>query len=321
MNTQLTQDHITLIDYLEKKAADFELFGLDSIIKDLVFGCLGINDLLESHDSSNNPKAKARNVSGDKQKEIDIISNHILVNLMLKNSFVNLIASEELEVPITLKKEKSHLYNVYLDPLDGSSNIDAKQTVGSIFSIYKNNNLKIQTGKSQISAGYIMYTKPIVLVIAIKNEVHTFNYNSKKAIFTLANKNISLPPKTEFLYANLAKQAKWIKPIKQFTQQFLQDKKSNMRWSGCMVADIHRLLVTGGIFMYPSIMNKKGLAVDKLRLMFEANPMAFIIKNAGGYSSSGIENILDIKPLSTHQKVSVLIGNKEKVKMFEVLIR
>lgn len=300
-----------------QEVKSYQHTGLISIIEDFVASCVEIDSLLQLNDSASTTKEEMKNSSGDYQTAIDVKSNDILSKRLSQNPHVNLIASEEIDKPIIFERANKDLFNVFFDPIDGSGNLISQQIVGSIFSIYENKNLELQPGSMQVAAGYVIYSKPMMLVIAIKNNVFSFTYLQRDRRFSLTHKKIKLPKKSNYLYVNLSNQHKWNALLRNFIKQFFELGNGNMRWSGCMVADIHRLLITGGIFMYPTSY-KKNENLDKLRLMYEANPMAMIIKNAGGYSSCGSEDILDINPLSLHQKIAFFTGDSEKIKGIEM---
>lgn len=292
--------------------------SLNKVIADFLIGCLKIDKILQTNDTLSRSKAKMANTSGDYQTPIDLLANQILVNALSSNSYVSMIASEEMKDPIHIKRLNKDLFNIFFDPLDGSSNLKEQQTVGTIFSIYQDNGITLPKGSKQVVAGYIIYTKPLTLVLAINDKTYAFNYYRERKGFFLAYEQIAMPNQSLILYANLANHEKWANSIQVFTKTFLRKPDANMRWSGCMVADIHRLLVSGGLFMYPTI-HKETESTNKLRLMYEANPMALIIKNAGGYASSGRQDILEIDPQKLHQKIPVFIGDLATVKQIEAI--
>ncbi len=285
---------------------------------------IGSNNILGSADSEN--------VQGETQKKLDIISNEIMQNALLNLSCVAGIASEELEKPILNNNTnfQSSNYLVLFDPLDGSSNIDINAPVGTIFSVLKNQqqnadkineNDFLQAGNQQIMAGYLMYSSSTQLVFTIQNSgVNAFTLNPKTAEFLLNNKNIQIPQDTKEFAINASNQRFWQPQIQEYFAELLAGKNGirqkdfNMRWVAAMVADVHRVLTRGGVFLYPldSKMQQKGLG-GKLRLMYEANPMGLLIKNAGGKAITGYKNILDIVPEKLHQRVPVILGSANEV--------
>lgn len=278
-----------------------------------------INDILGS--------AGSDNVQGEVQKKLDIISNDEFVKYLSKVENVAALISEEVEEIYWLKDEpQPEDLIVYFDPLDGSSNLEVNLSVGSIFSISKigenfdkSNELSIlHAGNKQICAGYTVYGPSTSLVVTTGKGVDGFTYDEKSKQFILSYKQMKVPQETGEYAINTSYYQFWDTPIKRYVDECVagengpRGKKYNMRWTASMVADVHRILVRGGVFMYPKDANNQK-AGGKLRLMYEANPMSFLIEQAGGAASTGYERIMDVTPTSPHQRVAVLLGSKAEI--------
>ncbi|MCL4119254.1 UNVERIFIED_CONTAM: hypothetical protein GTU68_060405 [Idotea baltica] len=220
-------------------------------------------------------------------------------------------------------------YLLVFDPLDGSSNIDVNVSVGTIFSVLRCPTRKdeqadlseeafLQPGKEQVAAGYAIYGPQTMFFLTLGNGVKGFTLDRELGSFVLTYDDIKIPAVTEEFAINMSNQRHWYEPVKRYVNELLEGKEGslkknyNMRWVAAMVADVHRILARGGIFMYPK--DKRDTSKPgKLRLMYEANPMAFIIEQAGGTATNGEERILDIQPTGLHQRVAVFLGSTEEV--------
>jgi fructose-1,6-bisphosphatase I len=298
---------------------------LVSVLNDLMHACIDISkNIQEGALTDSLGQTEQQNIQGETQKLLDVISNNILKEILSANAHVKGIASEEEDTPISC--QNSGQYLVLFDPLDGSSNIDINVTVGTIFSILACNESQkkidatsyLQTGQQQISAGYVLYGPSTMLVLTTGNGTHTFTLNPNSKQFLLVKENISVPKNTQEFAINMSNQRFWTPPIKNYVSDLLLGeegplgKRYNMRWVASMVAEIHRILTRGGIFMYPYDSrepNKPG----KLRLMYEGNPMSMLIEQAGGKASTSSENIMQVTPTQIHQRVSVIMGSANEV--------
>jgi fructose-1,6-bisphosphatase I/sedoheptulose-1,7-bisphosphatase/fructose-1,6-bisphosphatase I len=267
---------------------------------------------------------KTENIQGEVQKKLDVYSNDIFINNLSTLTGICALISEENENPIFLDKSGKGKYIIFFDPLDGSSNIDVNGSVGSIFSVYKitsdnikSNNL-LKQGCEQVVAGYSVYGPSSMLVITLLNGVDCFTLDNLKSDFFLTQSNLVIPQNTNEYSINSSNERFWEPPILRYISECragstgIREKDFNMRWTGSMVADVHRILMRGGIFMYPKdskIPKREG----RLRLMYEANPMALIIEQAGGLASTGRVELLKINPDSFHQRVPVILGAAEEV--------
>ncbi|WP_159990910.1 class 1 fructose-bisphosphatase [Pelistega ratti] len=269
------------------------------------------------------------NVQGEAQKKMDVISNDILLQANEWTGHLAGMASEEMDtiykIPNNYPKGK---YLLLFDPLDGSSNIDVNVSIGTIFSILKapedsfNRELTeadfLQAGSQQVAAGYALYGPQTLLMLTIGHGVVCFTLDKDVGTWLLTQENIQIPTETKEFAINMSNSRHWDTPVQNYIHDCLagttgpRGKDFNMRWVASMVAEVHRILQRGGIFLYPwdkRDPNKAG----KLRLMYEANPMSFLIEQAGGASVDTVNRILDIQPSQLHQRVSVILGSKNEV--------
>ena len=265
------------------------------------------------------------NVQGEVQQKLDVIANDTLIAGLSGCSALAGIASEEMELPIPVGSGEGS-YLVLFDPLDGSSNIDVNVSIGTIFSILKkpipNAPLEttdfLQAGSQQVAAGYVVYGPQTTLVMSLGAGVDLFTLDPITDQFMLTKQGISIPQAAKEFAINMSNSRHWAKPVQRYIEECLagvtgvRQKDFNMRWIASMVADVHRVLMRGGVFMYPWDQrepNKPG----KLRLMYEANPMGFLVEQAGGQAIDGKQRILEIKPTALHQRVSVMLGAAEEI--------
>jgi fructose-1,6-bisphosphatase I len=265
-----------------------------------------------------------KNVSGDVVQKLDLYAHEVFTKILGQGGRFAAFTSEESE-DIVLSPQKGGKYIVHLDPLDGSNNIDVNVSVGTIFSIHKrlimsgqpNLAAVLQPGKNQVCAGYVLYGSSVMLVYTTGRGVHGFTLNPEIGEFLLSHQNIKLPADTSYYSINEGYSPRWTPGIAKFVNRMKQtDIKA--RYIGSLVADIHRTLLKGGIFLYPA---DKQNPDGKLRLMFEANPMAMIVEQARGKSSNGQVGILNIKPTGIHQRTPLFLGNKNAILLIEKLLR
>ena len=270
------------------------------------------------------------NVQGEVQKKLDVLSNDILLEANEWGGHLAGMASEEMDNAYQIPGQyPKNAYLLVFDPLDGSSNIDVNVSVGTIFSVLRcpegfesNGELGeaafLQPGTEQVAAGYAIYGPQTMLVLTLGNGVKGFTLDREVGSFELTHDNMQVPASTAEFAINMSNQRHWEAPVKRYVDELLAGKEGplgknyNMRWIASMVADVHRILTRGGIFMYPRDAREPGKP-GKLRLMYEANPMSMIIEQAGGASTNGTQRILDIQPESLHQRVAVFLGSKEEV--------
>lgn len=251
-----------------------------------------------------------KNVFAEEVKKIDDFSNELLVDTLTASGQVGNLASEEMEEEIVVDK-KGH-YNIFFDPLDGSSNIDVGITVGTIFSIYHNSGELLQQGSKQVAAGYILYGTSVMFVYTHGAGVNGFTLDPSVGSFLLSHPDMKIPQKGSMYSINEAYSPWWDEATKKYIDA-VKSAGYKSRYVGCLVADGHRTLIKGGIFLYPA--DKKS-PQGKLRLMYEVNPFAFIIEQAGGKAVSGKGSPLDILPTNLHQRVSIALGSPDDVNQY-----
>jgi fructose-1,6-bisphosphatase I len=270
--------------------------------------------------------AGTENVQGEDQKKLDVLANDIFVHMNSLGGSYAAMASEELEDVQAVTGSAEGRYLLLFDPLDGSSNIDVNISVGSIFSILrvpdgvdaKSTDAFLQPGVKQVAAGYAVYGSSTMLVLTTGNGVNGFTLDRDVGMFFLTHPNMTIPADTKEYAINSSRERHWEPPVQRYIEECTQGKAGprgkdfNMRWVASMVAEVHRILVRGGVFLYPADAENKAKG-GKLRLMYEANPMAFIVEQAGGVASTGRERLLDVQPTSLHQRISVLLGSKNEV--------
>ena len=271
--------------------------------------------------------AGTENIQGETQKKLDVISNEILMEANEWGGHLAGMASEEMEnfheIPNRYPKGE---YLLLFDPLDGSSNIDVNVSIGTIFSVLKGPDGLGQVteqsfllpGTSQVAAGYAVYGPTTVFVLTVGTGVHCFTLDREMGSWVLTQSNMMIPVDTQEFAINMSNMRHWEPPVKRYIDELLQGaegpraKDFNMRWVASMVADVHRILTRGGIFMYPRDRREPGKP-GKLRLMYEANPMSFIVEQAGGAATNGLQRILEVQPGKLHERVSVILGSKNEV--------
>lgn len=260
------------------------------------------------------------NVQGEAVKKLDVIANNAFISALTKSRTVSLIVSEENDEPI--KVENGGPYVVAMDPLDGSSNIDVNISIGSIFAIYSakdKSNVTVddvlRPGVECLAAGYTMYGSATQLVLAVKGlKVNGFTLDPSTGEFVLTHPSMSIPAKRSIYSVNEGNSKFWTEPVQKYVNDLKTgDTNYSLRYVGSMVADVHRTLIYGGIFMYPADTKSKS---GKLRLLYEANPMSLIIETAGGLSTDGSVRILSIQPKGIHDRTGVIMGSKEEVEKF-----
>lgn len=267
------------------------------------------------------------NVQGEAQKKLDVISNEILLEANAWGGHLAACASEEMEhsqqIPDAFPRGN---YLLVFDPLDGSSNIDINASVGTIFSVLRcpegvsaaQDHDFLQAGSTQVAAGYCLYGPSTMLVLTIGHGTHAFTLDREQGSFVLTTGHMRIPEQTREFAINMSNQRHWEAPTQAYVNDLLAGRDGprgqdfNMRWVAAMVGDVHRILSRGGIFIYPWD-RKDPSKPGKLRLMYEANPMAMLVEQAGGAATNGRTRILDIAPTSLHQRVPVFLGSKDEV--------
>lgn len=272
---------------------------------------------------------ESENVQGEVQKKLDVMSNEVLLEANEWGGHLAAMASEEMEtIHLIPNRYPKGEFLLLFDPLDGSSNIDVNVSIGTIFSVLRapasasgrevTEQDFLQPGSTQVVAGYAVYGPQTTLVLTIGQGVVGFTLDREMGSWIMTSEDMRIPEDTKEFSINMSNMRHWAPPVRKYIDELLagktgaRDKDFNMRWIASMVADVHRLLTRGGIFMYPwdsREPNKPG----KLRLMYEANPMSMLVEQAGGAATNGEQRILDIQPTTLHQRVSVVLGSKNEV--------
>jgi len=323
---------VTLTQFLVSRQRDKNLINADLrlLLETIARACKGISTrvnkgaLGDGHGS-----AGTSNVQGEVQKKLDVLSNEILLEANEWGGNLAALASEEMDNPRpTPTHYPSGEYLLLFDPLDGSSNIDVNISVGTIFSVLRcpktehgaycepDEKAFLQPGNSQVAAGFAVYGPTTLFVLTVGDGTHGFTLDRETFTFVLTHPDIRIPQDTQEFAINMSNQRRWEPPVRRYIDECLagtdgpRGKDFNMRWVASMVADVFRVLCRGGIFMYPrDAKNKDG----RLRLMYEASPMAFIVEQAGGAATDGKTPILDLKPKGLHQRCAVVLGSKNEV--------
>ena len=271
--------------------------------------------------------AGSENVQGEVQKKLDIIANDVLIEANEWGGHLAAMASEEMDtIHVVPNRYPQGEYLLMFDPLDGSSNIDVNVSIGTIFSVLKKSEASkgvseedfLQPGTQQVAAGYCVYGPQTTLVLTVGDGVAMFTLDREQGSFVLTQEDVKIPADTKEFAINMSNMRHWDEPVKRYIDECLQGeegprgKNFNMRWIASMVADVHRIMTRGGVFMYPWDKREPGKP-GKLRLMYEANPMSWLIEQAGGAATNGKQRILDIKPTQLHERVSVILGSKNEV--------
>jgi fructose-1,6-bisphosphatase I/sedoheptulose-1,7-bisphosphatase len=315
---------------------------LNALILDISLACKAIARIVsfgELGDSLSQAVPKAAggdvNVQGEVQKPLDVLSNEIFIRMNEWNGHLAGMASEEMETPLQIPGNYQRgKYLLTFDPLDGSSNIDVNVSVGSIFSILRAPADAIasgrdvteadflQPGATQVAAGYAIYGPVTMFVLTVGNGVAGFTLNHNLGEFVLTHPQLRIPEDTHEFAINSSNSRFWEPPIKRYVDECLAGKTGprgkdfNMRWIASMVAEAHRILMRGGVFMYPRD-TKDPAKPGRLRLLYEANPIGWVMEQAGGRASTGRQPVLGVKPSSLHQRIGILFGSKNEVERIE----
>ena len=269
---------------------------------------------------------ESENVQGEIQKKLDIIANEVLIEANEWGGHLAAMASEEMDsIYLVPHRYPQGEYLLLFDPLDGSSNIDVNVSIGTIFSVLVkpvgvgvSEQDFLQPGSKQVAAGYCVYGPQTTLVLTVGDGVAMFTLDREQGSFVLTQENLRIPEDTKEFAINMSNMRHWDTPVKRYIDECLQGREGprgkdfNMRWIASMVADVHRILTRGGVFLYPWDKREPHKA-GKLRLMYEANPMSWLIEQAGGAATNGRQRILDIQPGQLHERVSVMLGSKNEV--------
>jgi len=270
---------------------------------------------------------KSINVQGETQKKLDVLSNDLFIRVNEWAGHLAGMASEEMDsIYVVPNRYPQGEYLLMFDPLDGSSNIDVNVSIGTIFSVLKKPDESLgvteqdflQPGQQQVAAGYCIYGPQTTLVLTVGDGVAMFTLDREQGSFVLTQENVQVPADTKEFAINMSNMRHWADPVRRYIDECLQGREGprgkdfNMRWIASMVADVHRILTRGGVFMYPWDKREPHKA-GKLRLLYEANPMSWLIEQAGGAATNGQQRILDLQPSHLHERVSVVLGSRNEV--------
>ena len=333
----------TLTRYLIEQRRRFPQASgdLNALILDVSLACKAIarivafGELGDALSPAALPGAGSVNVQGEVQKPLDLLSNEIFVRMNEWSGQLAGMASEEVADPIQVPQAFSRgKYLLVFDPLDGSSNIDVNAPVGSIFSVLRAPQDVIDSGRdvveadfmqpgaTQVAAGYALYGPTSMLVLSVGNGVAGFTLNPNLGEFVLTHPEIQVPAHTHEFAINSSNSRFWEPPVKRYVDECLAGKSGprgkdfNMRWIASLVAEAHRILMRGGVFMYPRDTKDTGKN-GRLRLLYEANPIGFVMEQAGGRASTGRQPVLGVKPSALHQRIGLVIGSKHEVERIE----
>ena len=271
--------------------------------------------------------AGSENVQGEVQKKLDVIANEVLVEANEWGGHLAAMASEEMDsIHVVPNRYPQGEHLLLFDPLDGSSNIDVNVSIGTIFSVLRkvghargvSEEDFLQPGRQQAAAGYCVYGPQTTLVLTVGEGVAMFTLDREQGSWVLTQDNVTIPADTREFAINMSNLRHWAPPVRRYIDECLAGKEGprgkdfNMRWVASMVADVHRILSRGGIFLYPWDKREPDKP-GKLRLMYEANPMAFIVEQAGGMAVNGTQRIMDLAPGKLHERVSVVLGSRNEV--------
>lgn len=310
----------TLSGYLAHHAGEAVLSDL---IERIASACWSVSQLVSFSALQGNQGATDQvNPQGELQKPLDILADEVFVRSCRFNSDLAALISEEVEEITWLKPARKGAFVLAYDPLDGSSNLDVDLSVGSIFAVARMTSNDpddvLPAGRDLVCAGYAIYGPSTMLVLTFGSRVDGFTLDPSTDSFVLTHPDMTIPQQASEFAINVSRSRHWDSAVKQYVADciegpFGQRRKSfNMRWTASMVADVHRILVRGGVFLYP-IDAENRAAGGKLRLLYEAMPMAMIVEAAGGAATEGRVPLLDVKATNAHQRTSVILGAREEV--------
>jgi fructose-1,6-bisphosphatase I len=297
-------------------SGDAQYDGLDAVIAAIAEGARQIHMQVQAATLADAIGVTGEtNVQGEIVQRLDTASSDIFVDVLSKSGRVAIIGCEEIEKPVIAGDDEQHAYMVLMDPLDGSSNIDVAVSIGSIFGIWRRDisdpvmeNSLLRPGNEQVAAAYVVYGSSTVMIMATENNVQGFTLDPETGFFAITHPDLRIPEQCPYYSTNEGN----FKTLDESTQQAVTRLRDtcSLRYVGSLVADFHRNLLKGGIFLYPADVNRpKG----RLRLMYEANPLGYVAEQAGGAASTGWQRIMDIMPEQLHQRTPLILGNKDVV--------
>jgi fructose-1,6-bisphosphatase I/sedoheptulose-1,7-bisphosphatase len=330
-------NRITLTQYLIEQRRRFPTASgeLNALILDVSIACKAIARTVALGALAETPAGGAINVQGEEQKPLDVVSNAMLIRQTEWSGHLAGMASEEMDAPYQIPASYPRgKYLLVFDPLDGSSNIDVNVSVGSIFSILRAPQEAIDSGRdvveadflqpgaTQVAAGYALYGPTTMLVLTVGNGVAGFTLDLNVGEFKLTHADIRIPEDTHEFAINSSNSRFWEAPVKRYVDECLAGKTGtrgkdfNMRWIASMVAEAHRILMRGGVFLYPRD-SKDPAKAGRLRLLYEANPIGMVMEQAGGRASTGRQPVLALTPESLHQRIGLVFGSRREVERIE----
>ena len=272
--------------------------------------------------------AGSSNVQGEEQKKLDVVANDILLETFDYGGLVTLAASEEMEEPVVFGGNLAEgRYAVLFDPMDGSSNIDVNGTLGTIFSIRRRRDGTVadllRAGHEQVAAGYFLFGPAVLLVYTCGDGVHMFTLDDSIGEFLLTRRGVRMPERGRGYAVNEGRAHTWAPPVRAFVEYLKTPDKGSgrpyaTRYSASLVADVHRFLLEGGIYLYPA--DAVGTGAGKLRVLYECHPLALVVEQAGGMASTGAERVLDVAPSSLHERMPLAIGSRTEVELFDAFV-
>ena len=302
---------------------NYSIDSLNKVILNISDAAIKISNSIRNNNKLESMKETTQNMDGDKQKPLDIFADECVFE-SINNSSVAAYCSEEQDGLTTIDEKGEYI--VFCDPLDGSSNIENNISIGTIFSVLSSKYNSIehsskQSGKSQLCAGFFVYGPQTTLILSLGSGVHSFYYDHTNNQFNILNPNILIPESTSEFSINSSYRRYWNNKVKNYIKNCedgidgIREKNFNMRWVGSLVADASRIFERGGIFLYPEDKREKNKS-GRLRLTYEANPISFLISQAGGKATNGSIDILNVEVNEIHQRVPLIFGSKEEVEIF-----
>ncbi|HNZ56428.1 MAG TPA: class 1 fructose-bisphosphatase [Methylophilaceae bacterium] len=325
----MTEHLVTLADFLTEQLKDFpQTEALNKLLVAIASASKEIAAMTAKGAlTENTAKLASQNVQGETQMKLDVLANDAFIRELKASGSVAGIVSEEMDDPLTMTTGSPFL--VVFDPLDGSSNVPVNVSVGSIFSVLNAPQARepevtdyLQAGSQQVAAGYALYGPCTMLVLTVGLGTHGFTYEADRDAFLLTHFNMQMPDETTEFAINASNARFWDAPVQRYVENCQagitgpRGKDFNMRWVASMVADVHRILIRGGVYLYPKdtkLPTKEG----RLRLLYEVNPMSMLVEQAGGKSSTGRQRMLDVIPDQVHQRIAVLLGTRQEVTLLE----
>ena len=313
----MSKSRQTLSEFVASAFSDDPKFdGMGSVIEAIAKGAHQIHGQVQAASLADVLGTTGEsNVHGEIVQRLDEASSNIFVETLTDSGRVAVIGCEEIERPVIAGSDSQHAYMVLMDPLDGSSNIDVAVSIGSIFGIWRRDitgavdeNSLLRPGNEQVGAAYVVYGSSTVLVVAASESVNGFTLDPETGEFAITHPNIRIPSHCPYYSTNEGN----FKGLDAPTQKAISDLRNSLslRYVGSLVADFHRNLLKGGIFLYPADVSRPG---GRLRLMYEANPLGYVAEQAGGSASTGLKRILDIQPKELHERTPLILGNKDVV--------